>query len=206
MLWRISHFAPINALKRRAVRIAKYQRRMSRKTRFSDNWKWAKACVQKIHPGIANARNDFLHKISATIIKSHALVCIEDLQVDGRSKSSSGIVEVPGKKVAQKLRLNKAILDQGWFEFRRQFESKTTWRGDFTVAVSVAYTSQTRPRCGHIARENRETRAFFACLLCVRTAYDDHVGAIDVLERGQRLFACGWRSRATCRSKAPFSA
>jgi putative transposase len=127
--------APLNSFKKHEQRLAKYQRRMSRKTKFSNNRKKAKARVQRIHARIANARNDFLNKTSTTISQNHALVCIEDLRIGSMSKSSAGTSELPGKKVAQKSGLNKAILDQGWFEFRRQLEYKTAWRGGFTVAV-----------------------------------------------------------------------
>jgi putative transposase len=186
-----SHVDPLNALKKHAARLAKYQRRMSRKTKFSNNWKKAKARVQKIHTGIANARNDFLHKASTTISKNHALVCIEDLQVRNMSISSAGTSEAPGKKVAQKSGLNKAILDQGWFEFRRQLEYKTAWRGGFTVAVPAAYTSQTCPCCTHVSKENRKTQALFVCVSCGYENNADHVGAINVLAAGQAVFACG---------------
>jgi putative transposase len=196
-----SHVDPLNSFKKHEQRLAKYQRRMSRKTKFSSNWKKAKARVQKIHTGIANARNDFLHKTSTTISKNHALVCIEDLRIGNMSKSSAGTVEAPGKKVSQKSGLNRAILDQGWFEFRRQIEYKTAWAGGFTVAVPAAYTSQTCPCCGHVAKENRKTQALFACVLCGHTANADHVGAINVLERGQRLFACGGTAQSGHPSK-----
>ena len=49
---------------------------MSRKLKFSINWKKAKARVQKVHTSIANARKDFLHKTTTTISQNHALVCI----------------------------------------------------------------------------------------------------------------------------------
>ena len=71
--------APLNSFKKHQKRLAKYQRRMSRKVKFSSNWKKAKARVQKVHSDIANARKDYLHKTSATISQNHALVCIEDL-------------------------------------------------------------------------------------------------------------------------------
>ena len=82
--------APLNSFKKHQQRLARYQRRMSRKVKFSINWKKAKAKVQKIHTGIANARKDFLHKTTTTISQNHALVCIEDLQVRNMSKSSNG--------------------------------------------------------------------------------------------------------------------
>jgi putative transposase len=59
--------APLSSFKKHQQRLARYQRRMSRKTKFSNNWKKAKARVQKIHAGIANARKDFLHKTTTTI-------------------------------------------------------------------------------------------------------------------------------------------
>src|SRR5260370_1764041 len=106
-----SHVDPLNVLKKHAARFAKYQRRMARKTKFSSNWKKAKARVQRIHTGIANARNDFLHKASTAISKNHALVCIEDLRIGNMSKSSAGTLQAPCKKVPQQSRLNKAIFD-----------------------------------------------------------------------------------------------
>ena len=69
---------------------------MSHKVKFSSNWKKAKAKVQKIHTAIANARKDFLHKITTTISKNHALVCVEDLQVRTMSKSTAGTIEQQG--------------------------------------------------------------------------------------------------------------
>ena len=91
---------------------------MARKQKFSNNWKKAKAKVTRIHIDIANARRDFLHKHSTTISKNHAVVVVEDLQVRAMSKSAKGTVEQPGKNVAAKSGLNRAILDQGWGAFR----------------------------------------------------------------------------------------
>jgi len=183
--------APLNSFKKHEQRLAKYQRRMARKTKFSNNWKKARGRVQRIHSSIANARNDFLHKASTQISKNHAMVCIEDLQVRNMSKSASGTLEAPGRKVAQKKGLNKAILDQGWGEFRRQLEYKTRWNGGEFVAVPAAYTSQTCPCCGHISRENRQTQALFACVSCGYENNADHVGAINVLAAGHAVLACG---------------
>ena len=183
--------APLNSFKKHEQRLAKYQRRMARKTKFSNNWKKAKGRVQRIHSSIANARNDFLHKASTQISKNHAMVCIEDLPVRNMSKSASGTLEAPGRKVAQKKGLNKAILDQGWGEFRRQLEYKTRWNGGAFVAVPAAYTSQTCPCCGRISHQNRQTQALFACVSCGYENNADHVGAINVLAAGHAVLACG---------------
>ena len=189
--------APLNSFKKHQQRLARYQRRMSRKVKFSSNWKKAKAKVQKIHTGIANARKDFLHKTTTTISQNHALVCIEDLQVRNMSKSSKGNSEQPGKMVKQKSGLNRSILDQGWGEFRRQLAYKVQWHGGMLLAVPPHHTSQTCPACDHVSKDNRQTQAKFLCVDCGYENHADVVGAINILERGYRLLACGeWRSQA----------
>jgi putative transposase len=186
------HIEPHNAFRKHEIRLAKYQRRMSHikkhsSKQFSSNWKKAKARVQKIHARIADVRRDFLHKTTTALSKNHAMVCIEDLQVRNMSKSSKGTVEQPGKKVAQKSGLNKSILDQGWFEFRRQLEYKQVWLGGDVLAVPARNTSRTCPACGHMSAENRQTQARFACVECGYENNADVVGAINILNRGIKM-------------------
>lgn len=97
-----SFIAPLNTFRRHEQRLARYQRAMSRKTKFSNNWKKAKAKVQKLHARIANVRRDFLHKTSTAISQNHAIVCIEDLQVRNMSRSAAGSSEAPGNHVRVK--------------------------------------------------------------------------------------------------------
>ena len=186
-----SHLDPLNSFKKHQQRLARYQRAMSRKTKFSSNWKKAKAKVQKIHTHIANARKDFLHKASCQISQNHAMIAIEDLQVRNMSKSAKGNSEQHGKQVKQKSGLNRSILDQGWAEFRRQLEYKADWNGGFVIAVPPQYTSQTCPCCGHVSKDNRQTQAKFECVECGFEENADLVGAINILARGHRVLACG---------------
>ena len=188
---------PLSSFKRHEVRLRRYQRRMSRKVKFSSNWRKAKAKVTKCHSDIANARKDYLHKITTAIATANALVCIEDLQVRNMSKSASGTLEQKGKNVAAKSGLNKAILDQGWFEFRRQLEYKLQWNGGWLVAVDPKYTSRTCPACLHESKDNRTTQAKFACVACGYANNADVVGAMNILARGHRVLACGEDVRRT---------
>jgi putative transposase len=104
---------PINGFRKHQQRLAKYQRRMSRKQKFSNNWRQARVRIQKIHTGIANAREDFLHKATTAISKNHAMVCIEDLQVRNMSKSAAGSRGTPGKNVLAKSGLKKVHTRSG---------------------------------------------------------------------------------------------
>ena len=183
--------APSNSFKRHEARLRRYQRAMSRKVKFSNNWKKAKARVTRIHTRIGNARRDYLHKATTTISQNHAMVCIEDLQVRNMSKSAAGTIEKPGRNVRAKSGLNQSILDQGWFEFRRQLDYKLAWNGGWLVAVAPQNTSRTCPHCGHISADNRKTQAKFLCVGCGFEEHADLVGAINILARGHRVAACG---------------
>lgn len=185
-----SHIDPVNSFRKLEKSLAKAQRQLSRKVKFSNNWKKAKAKVQKIHTRIGNTRRDYLHKATTTISQNHAMVCIEDLQVTNMSKSAAGSVETPGKNVRAKSGLNKAILDQGWFEFRRQLDYKLGWCGGELLAVPARNTSRTCPACSHVSAGNRLTQAQFLCVECGFAENADLVGAINVLRAGYARLAC----------------
>ncbi|WP_253189471.1 transposase [Aquaspirillum sp. LM1] len=150
----------------------------------------SKSRIQRIHARIGNARRDYLHKATTTISQNHAMVCIEDLQVRNMSKSSAGSPEKPGKQVRAKSGLNKSILDQGWFEFRRQLDYKLAWSGGHLIAVPAQNTSRTCPCCGHVSADNRQTQARFQCVECGFEENADLVGAINVLRAGHAQLAC----------------
>ena len=181
--------APKNIFRKHEIRLARYQRAMSRKQKFSNNWKKAKARFQKLHARIANVRKDTLHKASHAISKNHAMVCIEDLQIRNMSKSAAGDGQHPGKNVSAKSGLNKSTLDQGWGEFRRQLGYKLLWNGGYLIAVPPQNTSRTCPVCGHVSKDNRQTQAQFHCKLCGYENHADVVGAINILARGMQILS-----------------
>ncbi|WP_196429041.1 RNA-guided endonuclease TnpB family protein [Neisseria polysaccharea] len=183
------HFEPINAFKNLKGKLVKLQKQFKHKTKFSKNWQKLKAKIAKLHHKISNIRKNYLHQISSQISQSHAIVYVEDLQVTNMSKSAKGDVEQYGKNVKQKSGLNRMILDQSWFEFRRQLDYKLLWNGGHLVAVPPQNTSRTCPCCGYIAKENRQTQAVFECVECGYTENADVAGAINILRRGQEILA-----------------
>ena len=203
-----THVEALNSFRKHEMKLARLQRKLSKKQKLSSNWQKQKRKLQKHHRKIANVRKDFLHKISTTISKNHAMVVMEDLQIKnivavdactphsgyrhgpsahplGRmSRSASGSIEQPGRNVSAKRGLNKAILDQGWFEFRRQLTYKLAWRGGKLIVVPPQYTSQTCSHCGYTDKANRKTQAQFTCVVCGFEANADYSVAVDV----RRLF------------------
>jgi putative transposase len=186
--------APLNRFKRHEARLRRHQRSVSRKTKFSNHWKKARTKVRNLPTRIGNARRDFLHKTTTTLRKSHAMVCVEDVQVRNLSRSSKGNTEAPGKNVRAQSGLNKAVLDQGWFEFRRPLECPLNGNGGRLIKVPPHPTSRTCPACAHVAARNRHRQARFAGVACGNENNADVVGAINaatnVLAPGHRVAAC----------------
>ena len=185
-----SFYKPLNAFRKLEKQLANAQRKLSRRTKKSRNWCKQKAKITKLHIKIADARNDYLHKVSTEVSKNHAVVVLEDLKVANMSKSAKGTLEAPGKNISQKSGLNKAILDQGWGEFRRQIEYKQAWRGGWVLLVNSAYTSQKCSCCGPTAKENRRNQEQFACTACGFEANADHNAAINIKRAGHAQLAC----------------
>jgi putative transposase len=181
----------INSYAKHESKLRKEQRKLSSKTKFSNNWKKQKKRVQKCHKHIRNVRNDFLQKATTMISKSHAIIVIEDLKTANMSKSASGTKENPGKNVKAKSGLNKSILDQSWGEFRRQLEYKQQWRGGQVLAIEPRYTSQKCSKCGKVSPDNRKTQSEFSCVSCGYEENADMNAARNILAAGQAVLACG---------------
>ena len=186
-----SYVSPLNSFRKLSKKLAFEQRKLSKKVRFSANWKKQKQIITRLHERIVNARLDFLHKTSTNISKNHAMIVVEDLEVRNMSKSAKGDISRPSRNVKAKSGLNKSILDQGWGMFVQMLEYKQCWSGGGVLKVNPKYTSQTCPSCGHVSKNNRLTQSRFECVECGYSENADLVGALNVLARGHRVLACG---------------
>ena len=80
------------SFQRHETALRKAQQALSRKVKFSNNWRKAKARVQRVHHRRACVRKDYLHKASTEICKNHAIVSVEDLKVAAMTASAKGTV------------------------------------------------------------------------------------------------------------------
>lgn len=183
--------APLHSFRSLAPKLVKEQRKLARKVKGSNNFKKQKEKVVQIHIKIADARQDFLHKNSTTLSKNHAKIVMEDLQISNMSKSAKGTQENPGINVSAKSGLNKSILDQSWYEFRRQLQYKQLWGGGTVILVPPQHTSQRCSSCGHTDALNRLSQAKFLCVQCRHSDNADINAAKNILAAGHAVVACG---------------
>ena len=174
----------MNSFRKHEDILAREQRKLSRKRKGSQNREKQRRKIARLHHTIANARSDFLHKLSTETSKNHARVYVEGLQIKNISSSARGTTEDPGRGVKAKSGLNKSILDQGWFEFKRQLDYKLSWQGGRLIEVDFRHTSQRCSCCGHTAKENRLSQAGFRCMACGYEENADVNAAKNILTVG----------------------
>ena len=188
----ITH-APLNAYRKHQDPLARAQRALARKVKFSANGRKQKRRIQRLHHQIACCRQDFPPKTSTAISEHQAMVLVEDLNVRNMSRSAAGTCDTPGRNVPAKAGLNRSILDQGWSAFVRQLDYKLRWRGGWLVKVPPAHTSQTCSECGHLSPDNA----------CGHEEHADIHAAKNIRARGHRVLACGGTGVARPRKQEP---
>jgi putative transposase len=180
----------VNSFRMHEEMLARQQRKLSRKKKGSNNWIKQRRKISRLHLKITDVRSDFLHKLSTEVCKNHARVYVEGLNIKNMSASARGTVEEPGSNIKAKSGLNKSILDQGWYEFRRQLGYKLTWKGGELFEVDYRGTSQTCSCCGYKSKENRSSQAVFKCQMCGHEENADVNAAKNILTVGQAGMVC----------------
>ena len=161
---------------RRARNLARYQRRLARCRKDSNNRAKAKAKVARAHRKVRDARRDFLHKASTRLVRNNDLIVIEDLAA---------------KNMVRNRRLARAISDCGWGEFRRQLEYKCGRYGRELVVIDRWYpSSKTCSACGHLLAGLSLSMRHWTCPSC-RARHDRDINAAKNILAAGRAVARG---------------
>jgi len=155
-------------------------------TRNSRKYRTLSNRIQKIERKITNIRKYHITRFAVELVKENGVIAIESLNVKNMTKSAKGTIEEPGKKVAQKSGLNKAILRVAPYMLKSVLRNKSKEYNRVLLEVNPAYTSQTCSRCGHVDPENRKTQAEFKCVSCGLEMNADLNASINILRKGEK--------------------
>lgn len=145
-------------------KLAKLQRRLSRKKKGSANRRKARFKVARLHQTIFNQRQDFLHKTSFNIIKQFKIISVEKLQIRNMVKNHY---------------LARSINDASWGFFVQMLSYKVEKTGGQLVKVNPKNTSRTCSRCGNIQDMPLANREFH-CLKCGFVCHRDLNASINL--------------------------
>ncbi|MFJ1253105.1 RNA-guided endonuclease InsQ/TnpB family protein [Cupriavidus sp. CuC1] len=166
-----------NTFRRNESKLSKLQRRLAKKQKGSARRAKAKLKVAKLHAKIADARGDFLHKLSTRLINENQVIAIESLAISNMQKNRS---------------LSKSISDASWSEFVRQLEYKAQWYGRTLIGIDRWYPSSKRcSDCGHTVAKMPLNVRTWVCPAC-GTAHDRDINAArNILAVGLAVSAHG---------------
>lgn len=165
------------------------QQKLCRAKKGSSNREKIKKTIATLHKKISNKRENFLHNESRKLVNEYDLICMEDLNVKGMTKSSKGTIEKPGKKVKQKSGLNRSLSDVSLSSFISMVDYKAKFDGKHTVKIDKFYpSSKTCNCCGTINEDLKLSDRTWTCNSCGTELDRDYNAALNIKEEGKRKF------------------
>ena len=172
-----SRIANPRHLERKAVNLARYQRRMARKVKGSSNRRKAAAKVARAHRKVRAARTDFLHRTSTALVRRYDTIVVEDLNVAGMVRNRT---------------LARAIADCGWGAFRQMLAYKAQRASRRLVVLDRFYpSSKSCSGCGHLLATLSLSTRHWTCPGCGARHDRDLNAATNILAAGRAVAACG---------------
>jgi putative transposase len=167
-------------LQRHEAQLAFAQRRLSHSAKGSNRLR-AKLRVARLHERVANARRDFLHKLTHQMVNAYSLMALEKLNAKDMATQHYG----------------KSINDAGWNAFANMLCYKAEEAGSRVVFVSAANTTKQCSACRALHDMPLSQRTF-ACSCGLRMDRDLNA-AMNILAKA----TAGTAGSNACSGGAP---
>lgn len=152
-------------------KLAKEQRRLSRKKKGSKNRAKQRIKVSRIHETIVNQRDDFLHKLSRQYVDKYGSISVEDLRITNMVKNHH---------------LARSIIDASWSRFIQMLEYKAESAGVQVIKIEAKNTTQKCSQCGNVVKKSLAVRTHKCS--CGFVADRDYNSALNILRQGLSEF------------------
>ncbi|HAJ60972.1 MAG TPA: transposase, partial [Cyanobacteria bacterium UBA8543] len=156
--------------KRLRYKLRQTQKALSRKAKGSLNREKARRQVARIHAKVADARTDFLHKLTTRLVRENQTIAVEDLAIENMMKNH---------------KFAGAIADASWSQLVLQLEYKCQWYGRTLVKIDRWFPSSKRcGNCGHVVDKLPLDVREWDCPECSSTHDRDINAANNILAAG----------------------
>lgn len=167
------HFGNQKLTQKSQKKIKKLSKSLSRKKKFSKNWRKSSTKLAKAHKNIGNQRDYRNHSISKQLVDLYDFIGMESLQVKNMMKNK---------------RLSKAIADVAWFDLNTKLKYKMTEKQGHVVQIDTFYPStKTCSNCGAIKEMSLEIREYH-CPECNFVKDRDENAALNIERESLRIF------------------
>ena len=163
-------------LKHSEKKLAKEQRRLSRRIKGGHNREQQRIEVAKVHRRIRRQRSDFLHKLSTNLVNNYGIITFEDLNIRGMLKNHC---------------LAKHISDASWNQLITMTQNKAESAGSEVRLVNPRGTSQKCSQCGRTVKKTLAERTH-KCPYCGLIMDRDLNASLNIGMAGRaRNYSCG---------------
>jgi putative transposase len=133
-------------------RIARFNRELARRQRWSQGWQETQAKLRRAHARVRHLREDATHKLTSRLATTYGTVVAEYLGVSAMMRSP---------------RMGRAVADASMAELRRQLTYKCAWHGSRFVAAPRQFpSSKTCSHCGAVKATLPCWARVFRCEVC----------------------------------------
>jgi putative transposase len=166
-------------------KLRRVQKTLSRRQKGSNNREKARQMVAKVQSQIADARSDFLHKLTTRLVRENQTISVETLAVANMVKNR---------------KLSGSIVDAAWGELVRQLEYKCQWYSRTLVKINRWFPSSKRcNNCGQVVGKLPLSIRIWDCPSCNTKGIDRDTNAaknillvgLTSLAGGQPVTVCG---------------
>ena len=156
-------------------KLAKVQKRLSKKQKGSANRKKARIKVAKLHERVTNQRKDFLHKLSARLVNENQVLALESLNVKGMLRNR---------------KVSKAISDTSWSTFKNylSYKIKESDKGRLVLAAPFFPSTQLCSTCNKEPEKKIEWKDRWYDCRCGNSKDRDHNAALNLKTMAEVLF------------------
>ena len=156
-------------------KLAKEQRKLTKCTKDSKNYKKQKLKLALVHEKIKNQRKDFQHKWSRKIVNENQVIVSEDLNVKGMLKNH---------------KLAKSIQDASFGSFCNMISYKALEQQRCYIKVGTFYPSSKLCHCcGFKYKGLKLEERFWTCPQCGTYLDRDENAAINILNEGLKILS-----------------
>lgn len=164
------HYENPSPYRKLEKKLAREQRRLSRKQKGSANYRKQCRKKAKLEEHIANVRRYHQQTLTTAIVRKNQTICVEN----------PAVKDMMGNKYVA-----KHLADTGFYELLRQLQYKCEWYGRNFAQVDRDFpSSQLCSVCGHVKDDLKLSQAFWTCPKCGTRHDRDENAAVNILVEG----------------------
>ena len=185
-----SKYANPKHLAKHERNLKRKQQKLARKEKGSNSRNKARILVARVHERVSNVRQDYLHKLSRSLVDDNQLIVVESLNTKGMVCAERMLLFETLRERKRNHKLAKAISDVGWGMFVNFLQYKLERDGKVLVEIDRWFpSSKLCSNCHYQVGEMPLEVRSWICPNCGTHHDRDGNAAINIRAEGIRMLS-----------------